>query len=181
VLTWLALRYTKHDRLDNLSSYLAVYDEVDRRESKGIDTGGINKGNEFFSRVFPKFTSDPLNRLLTQVRETFSFRYQIKQHSPGEIQQAMDFMASMASGRPVDPSKAHLVGAYFYASGMESLKKPNWLIEVFNKHLESDDWPLDDKAVANDITAGTSSSLKRKSDQIILVERPLGSNTKRRL
>jgi len=92
VLTWLALRYTKHDKLAKLSSYLAIYDEVDRYESEGIATGGLNKGNNFSSKAFPTFTSDPLNRLLTEVRETFSFPYQSKQHSPGEVQQAIDFM-----------------------------------------------------------------------------------------
>jgi hypothetical protein len=180
VLTWLALRYTKHNKLAKLSSYLAIYDQVDPRESKGVDTGGIEKGNEFSSRVFPKFTSGPLNRLLAVVRKHFSARYG-EEYTTDEVQEAMDFMASMASGRPVDPSKAHLVGAYFYASRMESLNTPNWLVEVFNEHLKSDDWPSDDRAVANDITPGTSSSLKRKSDQIKLVERPLGSNTKRKL
>jgi hypothetical protein len=178
VLTWLALRYTKHDDLEHLNDHLTIYDEVDHRQSESIATGGRAKGDNFSSEVFPTFASDPLDRLLTEVREIFAFRYQRKKHSPGEIQQAMDFMAFMASGRPFDSSKVHLVGAYFYGSGMESLKKPNWLIEVFNKHLDSDDWPLDDKAVANDITPGTSSALKRKSTQAKLVERPLGSNSK---
>jgi len=159
--------------LAKLSSYLAIYDEVDRYESEGIAAGGLNKGNNFSSKAFPTFTSDPLNRLLTEVRETFSFRYQSKQHSPSEVQQAIGFMTSRT---PVDPSNAHLVGAYFYGSRMESLKKPNWLVEVFNKHLESDDWPSYDKAVPNDLTSGTYSAQKRNQDR---AKRVSSSNSKR--
>ena len=176
MLTWLALRYTKHDRLDNLSSYLAIYDEVDHRESKGLATGGIQKGDQFSSKVFPKFTSSPLNRLLAVVRKHFYARYG-EEYTDDEVRVANDFMASRT---PVDPNNAHLVNAYFYGSRMESLKKPNWLVEVFNEHLKSDDWPLDDKAAANALTPGTGSAQKRKSAQAKLDERPLGSNSKRR-
>ena len=45
VLTWLALRYTKHNKLDNLHTYLTIYDEVGCRQSKGIATGGRAKLN----------------------------------------------------------------------------------------------------------------------------------------
>lgn len=162
VLTWLVLRYTKHDKLAKLSSYLAIYDEVDLYESEVIATGGLRKGDNFSGKAFPTFISDPLNRLLTEVRETFSFRYQSRQYSPGEVQQAIDFMTSRT---PINPSNAHLVGAYFYGSGMESLKRPNWLVEVFNKHLESDDWPSYDKAVANDLTSDTYSTQKQNQDR----------------
>ena len=69
---------------------------------------------------------------------------------------------------------------YIYGSHMEALKKPNWLVEVFNNHLESDDWPLYDKAVANDLTLSTSSVHKRTSIQAKLEDRPSGFNSKRR-
>ena len=177
MLTWLALRYTKHDDLKNINAHLKIYDEVDPRQSESIATGGRAKGDNFCSEVFPTFPSDPLNRLLTEVRATFAFRYQFKKYSPDEIQKAIDFMASRT---PVDPSIAHHLGAYFYGSGLESLKKPNWLIEVFNKHLESHDWPLYDKAVANDLTSSTGSAPKRTSTQAALEDRALGSNSKRR-
>jgi hypothetical protein len=177
VLTWLALRYTQHNKLAKLSSYLKIYDEVDCDESDGLATGGQSKGDNFSSKAFPTFISNPLNRLLIEVRETFSFRYQQKQHSPDEIQQAIDFMASQT---PVNPSNAHLAGVYFYGSGMESLKKPNWLVEVFSKHLESADWPAYDKAVANDLTSGTDSAHKRNQDKAKLEDRVSSSNSKRR-
>jgi len=176
VLTWLALRYTKHDRLDNLSSYLAIYDEVDRRESKGLATGGIQKGDQFSSKVFPKFTSGPLNRLLAVIRKHFYARYG-EEYTTDEVQEAIDFMASRT---PVDPSNAHLVNAYFYGCRMESLKEPNWLVEVFSEHLKSDDWPLDDKAKANPLTSSMGSAHKRTSTQAALEDRALGSNSKRR-
>ena len=48
---------------------------------------------------------------------------------------------------------------------MESLVKPNWLVEVFNKHLDSDDWPSYDNAVANDLTSGKDSANEEELDQ----------------
>jgi hypothetical protein len=57
VLTWLALRYTKHDDLANLNAHLEIYDEVDPPQSEGIATGGRAKGDNFSSEVFPTFPS----------------------------------------------------------------------------------------------------------------------------
>jgi hypothetical protein len=57
VLTLLALCYSNHDELDNLASYLAVYDQVDHRLSKDIITGGLYKGDQLGSAMFPTFTS----------------------------------------------------------------------------------------------------------------------------
>ena len=173
-MTWLALRYTKHDDLDNLNTYLSVYDEVDRRKSKGIATGGRAKGNQFADEL-PTFTSDPLNRLLTQVRETFSFRYTMKKYSDEEVQGVREYVAA---GK-YDPTYGY-PPPYTYGLHMEALKKPNWLVEVFKEHLKSDDWPLGDKAVANDLTSSMDSANKRTSTQAKLDDRPLGSNSKRR-
>lgn len=175
MLTWLALRYTKHDELANLNSYLAIYDEVDCCQSESIATGGRAKGDNFNSEVFPTFASDPLNRLLTQVRETFSFRYTTKKYSDEEVQGVREYVAA---GK-YDPIYGY-PPPYIYGSHMEALRKPNWLVEVFNNHLESDDWPLHDMAVANDLTLSTGSARKRTSIQAKLEERPLGSNSKRR-
>ena len=109
VLTWLALRYTKHDELVNLNTYLIIYDEVNRRKSKGILTRGSTKGNQFADEL-PTLIDDPLNRLLIVVKKNFLARY--GETPDDEIQEAKDLVA-----------------------------KPNWLVEVLNKHLESDDRP----------------------------------------
>ena len=180
MLTWLALRYTKHDELDNLNAYLTIYDEVDRRKSKGIATGGRAKGDNFSSEVFPTFASDPLNRLLTEVRETFSFRYPKKKHTPGEIQWAKDLVAKAESDPAMDPNVYRQLAPYIYGTNLQALVKPNWIVEVFNKHLESDDWPSYDKAVANDLTPGTDSAQKRNQDQAKIEDRVSSSNSKRR-
>jgi len=178
VLTWLALRYTKHDELDNLKSYLAPYDEVDDRQSKAIDTGGRAKGNQFFDKL-PTFTSDPLNRLLAVVREHFSARYG-KTYPDDEIQQAKDLVAQAEANPAMNPSIYHRLVEYIYISRMESLVKPNWLVEVFNEHLDSNDWPLYDKAVANGLTSSTDSANKRKQEQVKLEERVSSTGSKRR-
>ena len=176
LLTWLALRYTKHDELDDLNTYLTMYDEVDRRKSKGIATGGRAKGNLFFGQL-PTFASDPLNQLLIEVRETFSARY--GETYPDDVTQKAKDLVARAEANPV--MDLTMWGPYIYISRLEALKKPNWLVEVFNKHLESDDWPACDKAVANDITSGTDSAYKRNQDQAKLEDRVSNFNSKRRL
>ena len=74
MLTWLALCYTKNDELNNLHTYLTIYDEVDHHQSKGIATGGRAKVKQFTNKL-PTFTSDPLNQLLSILRKTFSACY----------------------------------------------------------------------------------------------------------
>jgi hypothetical protein len=178
VLTWLALRYTKHDELDNLHPYLTIYDEVDRRQSKGIATGGRAKGNQFADKL-PTFTSDPLNRLLSILRKTFSARYG-ETYPDDETQEAKDLVAQAEANPAMNPSIYYRLAPYIYVSRMESLVKPNWLVEVFNKHLDSDDWPSYDNAVANDLTSGTDSANKRKQAQVKLEDRVSSANSKRR-
>ena len=148
VLTLLALCYSNHDELNNLASYLGVYNEVDHRLSKDIITGGLRKGGQLGSAMFPTFTSDPLNRLLGVLGENFSARYG-KSYSDDMIKKGKDILGSPAS---VDPTNLRLIGAYLYGSKMEVLEKPNWLVEAFNEHLNSDDWPLGDNAKANPLT-----------------------------
>ncbi|KIM39246.1 hypothetical protein M413DRAFT_447194 [Hebeloma cylindrosporum] len=148
-LTWLALRFTKHDTLERLRSHLKVYNQVDG-QSNGITTGGLEKGCDFHGYMFPTFASDPLNRLLRELRKGFSFRYG-DQYSADKIKQATD---AIMAGILMVPTNFHLIDAYRYGYSMEALMKRNWLVEVFNKHLGSHDWPPydSDKAVANDIT-----------------------------
>jgi hypothetical protein len=101
VLTWLARRYTKHDELDNLHTYLTIYDEVDRRQSKGIATGGRAKGSQFADKL-PTFTSDPLNRLLGILRKTFSACYG-ETYPDDETQEAKDLVAQGRSQPRYEP------------------------------------------------------------------------------
>ena len=110
--------------------------------------------------LFPTFTSDPLNRLLSQVRENFSFQYTNKKYPDEEVRGVKEYVAV---GK-YDPIYAY-PPPYIYGSHMEALKKPNWLVEVFNKHLKSNDWPSYDKAVANNLTSPTDSEQKWTSIQ----------------
>jgi hypothetical protein len=179
VLTWLALRYTKHDDVKNLSSYLKIYDEVDPHQSESDATGGRAKGDNFSSQLFPTFASDPLNRLLIVVRKTFSARYG-KTYSDEEIKKVRDHVAHAESYPGLDPALFFDLPQYVYGCHMEALEKPNWLVDVFNEHLKSDDWPLSDKANANPLISSTGSAQKRASAQAALEDRALGSNSKRR-
>jgi len=147
VLTWIALRYTKHDRLDNLRSDLAIFDELG---GNNFITGGMMKGNDFASQVFPTFTSAPLNRILSALRETFSARYG-RAYSAEEIKKVNDFVARAELDPAMDASIFYELLTRTYGSRMEALGRPKWLMEILDKHLKSDDWPSDDKAVANPI------------------------------
>jgi hypothetical protein len=73
-------------------------------------------------------------RLFTVVRKIVYARYGEEYTINFEVQQFVGFMASRT---PIDPTNAHLVSAYFYGCHdlKESLTKPNWLVEVFNKDL----------------------------------------------
>jgi len=146
MLTLLALRHINHHKLDHVvSAYLSVYNQIDHQLSDGIITGGLYKGDRFASSMFPTFASDPLNRIFSALRKTFSARYvKIEMYSSEKIRGVQDFLAYF---NITDPQFFPL--PYLYAYRMESLEKPNWLVEVFNEHLDSEDWPSDDRALAN--------------------------------
>ena len=165
--------------MDKLKSYLAPYDEVDDPRSKGINTGGRAKGNQFFGPL-PTFNSDPPNRLLAEVREHFSARYVVRTYSDEEIKKARDRVALAELYPGLDPTIFYDQPQYVYGCRMEALKTPNWLVKVFNEHLKSNDWPSYDEAVANALTSITDSVNKRKQVQVKLEERVSSSGSKRR-
>jgi len=104
VLTLLALRHINHHELDHVaSSYLSVYNQLDHRLSKNIVTGGLYKGAQFASSMFPTFTSDPLNRIFRVLNKTFSARY-TKAYSDEAIKEARDFVAQAERNPAMDPT-----------------------------------------------------------------------------
>ena len=128
--------------------------------------------------MFPKFDSDPLDRLIVALRDAFSARYG-ETYSAEQIKEARDFVA--VQGNPLTPEFIPHVLAYVYGDRIDSLKKPDWLVELFNKHLEMNDWPNNDKATANLLISPTVSSQKRTSQQANLEDHALGSISKRKL
>ena len=164
--------------MEDICSHLKPYDEVDQISTTGTSVGGANKGLRLLSPIFPKFDSDPLDRLIVALRDAFSARYG-KNYSAEQIKEARDFVA--VHGNALTPEFFPHAFAYVYGETLDSLKKPGWLVEVFNKHLEMDDWPHYDNAKANLLGSPTVSSQKRTSDQAILEDRALGSISKRKL
>lgn len=157
------LCYSNHDELSSLASYLAIYDQVDHRLSKDVATGGLHKGDQFASAMFPIFTQ---NRLLFSLRKTFSVHYG-ETYPDDEIQEAKDLMAQAEANPAMNPTIYYWLAPYIYVSRMEALKKPNWLVEVFNRHLESDDWPSYDKAAMNPLTWSQNSMPKQELEDWI--------------
>ena len=72
-----------------------------------------------------------------------------------KVQEAKDLVAQAKANPTMNPSIYYCIAPYIYVSHMEFLVKPNWLVEVFNKHLNLDDWPSYDNTVTNDLTLGT--------------------------
>ena len=176
MLLWVALCYTKHNGIQEIDFHLKPYDEVDYISTTGIPMGGANKGDCLSTTWFPKFESDPLDRLIDALRQAFSARYGGK-YSAERMKEVRDFVA--LQGIDLDPNL--LPVAFVYGARLDSLKEPNWLVEVFNEHLKANDWLYNDKAKANLLVSTTVSSQKRTSQQAALEERAIGSITKRKL
>ena len=127
------------------------------------------------STLFPIFASDLLDRLIDALRDAFSARYGKKGYSGEQINRARDFVAGTKLDLHLFPPP------YVSGARMDSLKEPNWLVGVFNEHLESNDWPSNDKAKANSLVSVTHSSQKRTSQQATLDDRAQGPNSKQKL
>ena len=175
MLIWVALRYTKHNGLKDIAVHLEPYDEVNYTLTTRIPTGGAGKGSRLSDELFPTFACDPLDQLIDALRDAFSARYDKKQYSAEDIKEARDYVAGLKVRADFLPPQ------YVYGARMDSLKEPKWLVEVFNEHLKSNDWPSDDKANANSLVLATHSAQKRTSQQATLEERAQGSNSKRKL
>ena len=177
MLIWVALRYTKHNRLKDIAFHLKPYDEVNYTWTTGISTGGASKGTHLLGKFSPKFASNPLNQFIDALRKTFSACYNNNKYSAEVIKEARDFVAGYGT-----KLKANFLPVpYVYGACMDSLKEPNWLIEVFNEHLESNDWPSNDKAKANSLVPATHSLQKPTSQQATLKEHAQDFNSKRKL
>ena len=116
-----------------------------------------------------------MDRLIDALRDAFSARYGKKEYSGKQINRARDFVARAKLDLDLFPPP------YVYGARMDSFKEPNWLVGVFNDHLESNDWPSNDKAKANSLVSVAHSSQKRTSQQATLENRAQGPNSKQKL
>ena len=158
VLTWTALRFSKHTCLeDDLSKFMRAFDE--EYETAGGVRGGVIKTAFLLGRDIPrtvKFDRRPqLDALIKELTNTFAVRYE-------ELPTAEDLKAlEYASGANVPVSVMTNLPAFRYRKRLDNLASPNWLVDTFRHHLSDvDSWPLSDEARAQPI--GIGSGKKRR-------------------
>jgi hypothetical protein len=145
VLTWMALRYTKHTISGHrdLSGFLESFDEAE--EGKMGIMGGQLKRLFLLARDIPnnvKFDNRPqLDGLIKDLTLTFAVRYE---HAPSEeeIIEAKNVAKHLkATGYTGGINNF----ALNYERRMDDLKSRDWLVTTFRKFLQFSPWPKADK------------------------------------
>jgi hypothetical protein len=160
VLTWTALRFTKHTISGGRSNrFLRAFDE-EYEDEDGVKGGDLKKGF-LLGRDIPrtvKFDRRPqLDALIEELTEAFAVRYE-KPPPHGDFEALKDMQSNN-----VPPSYLHSNSAFKYQKRLDDLATPSWLVDTFHRHLNADPWPLSDKAHGQPISTG--SSKKRVRDQ----------------
>ena len=160
VLTWTALRFTKHTISGGGSNrFLRAFDEEYEHED-GVKGGDLKKGF-LLGRDIPrtvKFDRRPqLDALIRELTEAFAARYE--EPPPHEDFEVLKDMQS----NNAPPSYLHSNSAFKYQKRLNDLISPSWLVDTFRRFLDIDTWPLSDKARGQPISTG--SSKKRARDE----------------
>ena len=176
VLTWTALRFTKHTCSEGDSSmFLRAFDE-EYEDEKGVKGGDLKRGF-LATREIPrmvKFDRRPqLDVLLEELTEVFAVRYE-KPPSAHQLQ-----ALERAQAANIDPSIMSGLTAFNHQKRADDdLVAPSWLVDTFRRHLNADFWPPSDEARGQPI--GTGSSKKRAREQGTLEVRIVGTKAQRR-
>jgi len=168
VLTWTALRYTKHSSIsmqpDASARFLRGFDEA--YVTKGGVKGGDLKSRFLLGRDISrtiKFDGRPqLDQLIRELTQAFAVRYE-EPPLPDEFEELEEMRLS---GAPPSSFKYNVV--FRYQQRMENLADPDWLVNTFRRHLNTGDWP-NDKAEGQPL--GTGSKTKRGREQVQLESR----------
>jgi len=175
VLTWTALRFTKHTISKGRSiDFLRAFDEEYENED-GVKGGALKKGF-LATREIPrvvKFDHRPhLDKLIRELTEAFAVRYE-EPPSAKDLQALED--AQIAN---VPESVMTNLPAFSYRKRLDDLAAPSWLVNTFRHNLNPDLWPSSDKFQGQPI--GTGSSKKRAREQGKLEVRIPGTKSQRR-
>ena len=160
VLTWTALRFTKHTISGGGSNrFLRAFDE-EYEDEDGVKGGDLKKGF-LLGRDIPrtvKFDRRPqLDALIRELTEAFAARYE--EPPPHEDFEVLKDMQS----NNAPPSYLYSNSAFKYQKRLNDLISPSWLVDTFRRFLDIDTWPLSDKARGQPISTG--SSKKRARDE----------------
>jgi hypothetical protein len=160
VLTWTALRFSKHTCSEGDSStFLRAFDE-EYETADGVKGGDLKKGF-LLARDIPrmvKFDRRPhLDALIRELTEVFAARYE-EPPSPEEITQLQSL-----KDRGLTDHDLRNDSILKYTKRVACLRSPDWLVDTFRRHLNAGPWPPSDKAKGQPI--GTGSSKKRVREQ----------------
>jgi hypothetical protein len=160
VLTWTALRFTKHTISGGGSNrFLRAFDE--EYEDEDVVKGGDLKKGFLLGRDIPrtvKFDRRPqLDALIRELTEAFAARYE-EPPPHGDFEALKDMQSNNAP-----PSYLHSNAAFKYQKHLDDLATPSWLVDTFRRHLNADPWPPSDKPQGQPI--GTGSGKKRAREQ----------------
>ena len=166
VLTWTALRFTDHTISGGgTSRFFRAFDEQ-YQDKDGVRGGDLKKGF-LLGRDIPrviKFDPRPhLDALVRELTEVFAARYE----EPPSAEQISQLQRLRDKGLTDDELGNDVV--LNYEKRMASLKSPSWLVDTSRHHLDSEPWPLSDKAQGQLIVTG--SSKKRAREQAKLESR----------
>jgi hypothetical protein len=166
VLTWTALRFSKHKCLEGDSStFLRAFDEAYEGE-EGVKGGDLKRGF-LATREIPrmvKFDRRPhLDNLIEELTEACAVRYEMPP-SARDIQALEDALKAH-----VPESVMTNLPAFSYRKRLDDLAAPNWLVDTFHRYLDAYIWPPSDKAQGQLI--GTGSNKKRAREQGKLEQR----------
>ena len=158
VLTWMALRFTKHTC------------------SEGVKGGDIKRGFLATHEIpcVVRFDHRPhLKTLIKELTQTLAVRYE----EPPSAEQINQLQCLRDKGL-IDEELGNGSVVLNYEKRMVFLKSPDWLVHTFERHLTADSWPWSDKAQARLI--GTEFSKKRVREQGKLEVQILGAKAQRR-
>ncbi|KDR72661.1 hypothetical protein GALMADRAFT_158848 [Galerina marginata CBS 339.88] len=142
VLTWIALRYTRHSHLADLLNLLKLFDEVD--VGKNTRTGGQRKEYFLLNGTPVRFTDRPsLDELNDELRLHFHELYHLPKPTDDQLAEVKAFQQMGMT------KSLHLNLAYRYDYLQNRLKNRKWLVETFRKHLATYSWPNDDASCLN--------------------------------
>jgi hypothetical protein len=166
VLTWMALRFTKHTCSEGDSSmFLRAFDE-EYQDNEGVKGGDLKRGF-LATREIPrvvKFDRRPqLDSLIEELTEAFAVRYE----KPPSAKDLRALEEALAANLP--PSIMAGLTAFKYHQCLDNLAAPSWFVDTFRRHLDADPWPPSDEAQGQHI--GYGSDKKRAREQAKLESR----------
>jgi hypothetical protein len=165
VLTWTALRFTKHTNSEGDSiRFLRAFDE-EYEDKDGVKGGDLKKGF-LLGRDIPrtiKFDSRPqLDALIEELTEAFAVRYE----KPPSAEEVKALEEAQSANLP--PSIMAGLTAFKYQKHLDDLATPSWLVDTFRRHLNTGYWPPLDQAQGQPIVVGSSRKRAREQAKLEL-------------